>query len=116
MRIYEKLKLTVSEDTLTEPKLIRFSEELEETDVTTLTEAVLRQETFPVGVNAISLGNIAEGKFLAVKPDADCVVTIDGAALTLKGEKLSLMWVKIATSLTLTISGADQEVLVFVAG
>jgi hypothetical protein len=116
MRIYEKLKLTLSEDTLTEPKLIRFSEELEETDVDSLTEAVLRQETFPIGVHAISLGNIAEGKFLAVKPDADCVVTIDGAAITLKAAKLSLMWVKIATSLSLTVSGAEQEIVILVAG
>lgn len=105
----------MSEDTLNEPKLIRFAEELETIDATTLTETLLRQEKFPVGTHSIPLGNIAQGKFLAVKPDANCVVEIDGSPINLLGGKISILWATI-TSLSLTISGTEQEVLVFVAG
>jgi hypothetical protein len=117
MRFYEKTKITISEDTTNEPKLIRLSEDIETTDVTLLKESISRQETFPVGTHAISLGNIALGKFLYLKPKQDMEFSINGSTPVLKarGGKATKMWVEI-TSLSITISTDPQEVLVFCAG
>jgi hypothetical protein len=114
MRIIDKVKLTVSSDTLNEPKLIRLAEEFEDIDTTLLKESVTRQETFPVGTHSIGLGNIALGKFLYIKPAKDLQAIINGESITLRGGKASKMWVSVTT---LSITTAEiQEVLVFCAG
>lgn len=117
MRFYEKTKITISEDTTNEPKLIRLSEDIETTDVLLLKENVLRQETFPVGAHSIPLGNIALGKFLYIKPKADLEFALNGSATLYKvrGGKASKLWVEF-TSLNITISTDPQEVLLYCAG
>jgi hypothetical protein len=117
MRYYEKTKILLSEDTLSEPKLTRFGEEFEDVDLVALKEVVLRQETFPVGTHAISLGNIATAKLLIVKPDeSDITITVNGSATPIKclAGKRSKIWSEI-TSLDITLTVA-QEVLVLLAG
>lgn len=115
MRISEKTKVTISHDTLGEPKSIRFSEDFEDIDFTLLKEVVVRQETFPVGSHVIQLNNIAQGKFLYIKPSKDLQVSINGAsAQTFRGLKASKMWMTV-TALTI-ITTDIQEVLIVCAG
>jgi hypothetical protein len=114
MRISDKVKLVVSSDTLSDPKLIRLSEDFEDIDTTLLKESVTRQETFPIGTHTIALGNIANAKFLYVKPAKDLQAVINGSAITLRGGKASKMWVNF-TALSI-ITTDVQEVLLFCAG
>ena len=116
MRFYEKTQIVLSEDTLSEPKQIRFSENFEDVDITLLKESITRHETFPIGVHAISLGNIALGKFLCLKPDFDVEASINGGALQkFRANKVSKLWVEL-TSLSLTVTTQANEVVVVVAG
>lgn len=113
--------MTISEDTASEPKQIRFSEESEVVDVTNLSECITRQEVFPVGTHAISLGNIALAKLLSIRPKASTVsgsvtMSINGSsALSLRPGKITRMWTDY-TSLSITVAGNPVEVLVVVAG
>lgn len=122
LRFYDKQKITISEDASVEPKLIRCQEESEVTDVTTLSEVVTRQETFPVGTHVISLGNISQGKFLMIKPKASTtagtvVMNLDGSltAHSLRAGKITKMWTNY-TSLSLTVAVASVELLIVMAG
>lgn len=115
MRFYEKVSLKISEDLSTDPKRIKFAEDLEDIDADNLEEIVSRYESFPVGVHAIPLGNITTPKLLIIKPTADLSVTIDGTAYTFKGGKLSKLWVEFST-LSLTVTTAANVVSLVVAG
>ena len=115
MKFTEKSKLVLSSDTNNEPKQIRFSEEFEDIDVTNLKESVTRQETFPVGTHSISMGNIALGRFLLIKPKNNLTASIGGENLNLKGGKISRLWADFA-SLDIVVSTEPQEVLIVVAG
>ena len=116
MRYFEKSQIILSEDTTNIPKKIRFAEEFEDTDVTNLLECLVREESFPIGTHTISLGNIAQGKFLIIKPAADLLVKIDGGSnQTFVAGKFSKMWVKF-TSLEITVSTAAQVVVIGIAG
>ena len=107
----------LSEDTTNDPKLMRFSEEFEDVDVALLKESVSRVENFPVGSIAISLGNIAQGKFLYIKPKSDISITLDaGSPIVIRGGKATKMWAAF-TALSLTIPGtAGIDVSLLVAG
>lgn len=116
MRYYEKSQVLLSEDTLSVPKKVRFSEEFEDADIALLKESVVRQESFPVGTHSISLGNIAQGKWLFIKPTNDLEVKIDaGSNQTFRGGKISKMWVNF-TALEITVSTAAQVVVLGIAG
>ena len=116
MRFYEKCQIVISEDSLQIPKKIRFSDEFEDTDVSLLKESITRQESFPVGTHSISMGNIAQGKFVVIKPTNDLQVKFDsGVNHTFKGGKLSKMWISF-TSLEITVSTAEQVVVLGIAG
>jgi hypothetical protein len=115
MQLKEKTKLTISDDSTSEPKSIRFSEEFEDIDTLLLKESITRQESFPIGTHAISLGNIALGKFLYIKPKKDLQVAINGGpAITFRAGKASRLWIAI-TSLSITTTEV-QEVTLFCAG
>lgn len=116
MRFYEKAKILLSEDTLTEPKLIRFGEDFEDVDLVSIKEVTSRQETFPVGTHAISLGNISLARLLIIKPDEDLEITINGSSTPLKvlGGKRTKIWGEI-TSLSINVT-TQQEVLALLAG
>ena len=112
MQLREKAKLTISEDAVTEPKSIRFQEDFEDIDTTLLKEIVVRQETFPIGTHAISLGNISTGKFLYIKPKKDLQVSINGGAnQTFRGGKASKLWMTV-TSLSIIPTEAQEVILV----
>lgn len=115
MRFYEKTQVKISEDSSTDPKRIKFAEDLEDTDVTSLPEIVVRYESFPVGTSAINLGNIATPKLLIVKPTNDVDVEIDGTAYTFKGGKLSKLWIEFS-SLSLVVTTTANVVSLVVAG
>ena len=116
MRYYEKSQILLSEDTLSTPKQVRFSEEFEDVDLSLLKESVTRSEAFPVGTHAIGLGNIALGKFLCIKPAADLDVSINGAAVQkFRGGKISKLWIEF-TTLSITVSTDPQTVVLVVAG
>lgn len=115
MRLYNKTSLIISEDSSTDPKMIRFSEAFEDTDVTLLPEVTVRQETFPVATHVISLGNIAQGRFLFIKPKAQIVASIGGQTLTLRANKVFTAWVEF-TSLSIIVSGTPAEVVIALAG
>lgn len=116
MRIYEKSQFILSKDATTTPKQVRFSEDFEDIDSTTLMESVTRDETFPVGTNSIALGNIALGKYLLVKPSASVGLKIDGGAtIPLRSGKVSKIWCDF-TSVDLVVTGAAAQVLVVIAG
>ena len=115
MKIQEKTKLTISDDTLSDPKFIRLSEDYEDVDYSLLKELVVRQETFPIGTHAITLGNIALCKFLYIKPKKDLQISINGGSLIkLRALKTTKMWVEV-TSLSIT-TAEIQEVLLACAG
>lgn len=115
MRFYEKSQLKISEDLLTDPKKIKFADDFEDTDAVLLKEIVSRFESFPIGTTAISLGNIATPKLLIIKPKNDVVIVLDGNNYTVRGGKLSKIWISFA-SLSLTISTAANEISLVVAG
>lgn len=116
MRFYEKILIKVSEDANSDPKLIRFAEEAETTDVALLPEAMLRQEAFPIGVAiAIPLGNIAQGRFLYIRSDKAVTFTLNGGSpLALRPNLSCRMWVDF-TSLAITTTVASN-VVIFAAG
>lgn len=116
MKFSETTETLICEDLAVNPKEIRFKEEFEDIELELLVECLVRQETFPIGTYAISLGNIAEGRWLFVKASADLGLSINGgAALTLRGEKTTRLWVNF-TSLSITVSGNATEVLIALAG
>jgi hypothetical protein len=95
---------------------MRFSEDFEDTDTALIKECLVRQESFPIGTHSISLGNIAQGKWLLVKPVNDLQIKLDtGSNQTLRGGKISKMWVNF-TALEITVSTAAQVVVLVVAG
>jgi hypothetical protein len=116
MRLREQAQITLSEDTLTDPKQIRFGEIIDDIDTSLITECVTRVEKFPIGTTAISMGNIAAGKFLYIKPTSDLDIVINTSqTLTLRGGKATKMWVNF-TALSLIVSTAAQNVTLVLAG
>jgi hypothetical protein len=117
MRYSEKTKITISKDLVNDPKVIKFSEDFSDIDVASLAEIVTRDESFPVGTVSIPMGNIASGKFLYIRPEADITFTLNGGSpLVAKGGKATKMWTTV-TSLTLTIPAAvPVSVALVIAG
>ena len=120
LRFKEATEIIISEDTTTNPKFIRLKEAYEDIDLTNLAEVVSRQETFPIGTHAINLNNIAEGRFIYVKPitktGGQVQLEINGSnALTLRNGKATKLWT-IFASINLIVSGQSNEVLVVLAG
>lgn len=116
MRYYEKSQVTISEDTTSQPKQIRFSEAFDDVDVELLKDVVVRQETFPVGSHSISLGNIAEGRFFLVKPKSQIQFQLNGAnAFTLRANKVMKGWLTFA-QVDIIVSTEPAEVLIVLAG
>lgn len=116
MRIYEKISLKISEDASSDPKNIRFAEEVEDTNTELLPEVVVRQEIFPVGSHNIPLGNIAEGRYLFIKPTAQITFKLNnGTDLTLRAGKVFRAWINF-TQLDITVSSNPAQVVLFAAG
>jgi hypothetical protein len=112
MRIKETTKIVLSEDTISDPKKIRYSEDFEDIDTTLLTESITKNDTLSTGTHVISMGNIAAGKFLCIKPDADLGISINGGAtITIRADKVTKMWATI-TSLSLIATEATDVSLV----
>ncbi len=115
MRIQDKSTFLISEDNVSDPQNILFKEVLDVVDTTSVTEVRNASETFPVGVNVISLGNIAAGKLIYVKPTAACVMTIGGETISLRAGKVSKIWADF-TTLTITVSTASNKIALVIAG
>ena len=117
MRIREKIEITLSKDTLNEPKEIRFSCDNTLIDVVSLKEYVSRCEVFPIGSSPIALNNIALGKYLLIIPSVDLGVSINGNPdITFAADKLSRIWADIVT-LVITVPGSTAaQVQVLIAG
>jgi hypothetical protein len=114
MRLYDKDQ--ISEDTLSEPKQVRFSEAFEDIELTLIKESITRTEKFPVGTNSISMGNVAQGKFLYIKPAANVSVSMDGGPLMVfRANKATRMWVDF-TSLDITVATDPAFVTILLAG
>lgn len=96
-RYYEKTTITISEDTSSQPKQIRFADESEDTDILSLTKVRDLVDTYPVGSNALSLGQITTGKFVWIKPSADVTLVIEGQNLKCKAGKASKLWTEFTT-------------------
>ena len=73
MRLYDRTLVILSEDTLSTPRKIRLSEDIEDIDNALLTQSETLETTLPVGENSISMGTIALGKWLYIKPEANDV-------------------------------------------
>lgn len=115
MRLLEKSTLVVSEDTSSDPKNIRFSEVVDMTDDTLLPESLVRQETYPVGTHVISLGNIAEARYLFIKPSANITIEVNGSPISLRANKTFRGWITF-TSLSLIVAGQPAQIVLFVGG
>lgn len=115
MRIQEKGIIILSDDSSSDPKQIRFRSEQDAIDTALLIESKTLQESFPVGTTSISLGNISQGRFLYVKPEAACVATIDGQTLSLRAGKASSIWADF-TTLSITVTGTPNKIVLVVAG
>ena len=119
LRFKEETNIIISEDQTSNPKKIRFKEEFDDVDLENLKEVSSRQESFPIGSHDIQLNNIAEGRFIYVKPigsTGTVQLEINGSnALTIKNGKATKLWT-IFNQVRLIISGAANEVLIVVAG
>jgi hypothetical protein len=116
MRLLERTTILLSEDLGPEPKKIRFKEQFENSELELIKEVKVLQEVFPIGTHSISLGNIAQGRFLLIKPKSNVQISINGgAALTLREDKVTKMWLNF-TQLSLTVTGSASEVIIVVAG
>ena len=115
MRLQEKNFVLLSEDVNTDPKQIRFKSDTDAIDVALLKNSKTIQETLPVGVQAISLSNIVQGRYLYVKPKNACVISIDGQTMSLLAGKASSIWATF-TSLSITISGEPNDIVLVIAG
>ena len=116
MRIYEKISLKISEDASSDPKNIRFAEEVEDTNVELLPKLVERSDTFPVGSHSINMGTIAQGRYVFINPAASIGVAFNGGApITLRAAKAFRAWVDF-TSIDITVSGSPSVVVLLAAG
>ena len=115
MRLQEKILTLLSEDVSNDPKQVRFKSDSDSVDITTLLKSKTIQEVLPIGVQTISLGSIAQGRYLYVKPKNACVVSIDGQNLSLRAGKTSSVWADF-TSLTVTVSGEPNDIVLVIAG
>ena len=115
MRYYRKREIILSEDTLTEPKEIRFQQEDDEIDLETLIDGGGNTKTYPTGTHSIDLSEITLGKWLYIKADKEITISIDaGPALTLIAGKPSEMWLEFASLSIVTTE--DTRITIAIAG
>ena len=116
MRLSDQAIIKLSRDAITDPKLIRFSDEATDIDVTLLIESITKDETYPIGTTAINMGNIVTGRWLWIRPSANIGLIINGgAALNLRANKTSRMWLDF-TAVSLVVTGAPAQISVVIAG
>lgn len=116
MRYFRNLQIKLSEDTLTEPKQVRFSEDISnEVDLVNLVDGGGDTKTYPIGTHDIDLSNISEGRWFFIKSSQEITISIDaGPSMTLIPNKASEMWMKF-TSLSLTTT-VESRITVATAG
>lgn len=107
-RYQEKTQIIISEDVSNQPKQIRFSDESEDVDVTSLTKFRDLVDNYPVGSNALSLGQITQGKFIWIRPAADVTLVVDSQNIKLKAGKASKLWTEF-TTLAIDVPNTTQN-------
>lgn len=116
MRLQEKATIILSDDASNDPKQIRFRQEFDDIDSLLLKESITRQEKFPIGSAVINMGNIAQGRFLVIKPAKALQLKLNGSLtlLTVRANKFTKMWIDF-TSVEITTT-EEQDVLIVIAG
>ena len=111
MRISTSLVMTLSNDVSTTPKSVRFSELLSDIDITSLTESVTRDESWPIGTSVINMSSIAAGKFIYFKADQASTLIINGVSVNILANKPNILWCSF-TSVSLTFAAITKATLV----
>ena len=115
MRFYQKNEITLSEDTSTDPKKIRFKTTDEVTETTALVDGGGDSKTYPIGTHAVDLGNITTGKWFYIYSDKAIKLNINGLGqLDIPADKASQMWADF-TSLEIETT-EESRISVAVAG
>jgi len=109
MRYARDSKVVLSEDNTSDPKFINFQAKEEVSDLTSLLDSANRTKSYPIGTHVIDMGQIAEGRWLYIKPtDKDVSISLDGGAQMLfRSGKASEMWVTF-TSLSMILTEATR--------
>ena len=115
MRFYEKTKMVLSEDVSNDPKLIKFSDEFEDIELTLLTKVVEGVRNFATGTTSVMVVTVP--KLLWMRPDADIGIKLDGGAtIPIRGAKSLKLWATF-TTLDIVVAGATPiEVAFLTAG
>lgn len=117
MRYYKTYTLRISEDEVTNPKLIRFEEKEQEIEDKTVGETTaliqdlkVRREKFPSGDYSISLENLTTARYLYIKADIAITIDFNGDSLpkTLVAGMPSEFWM-VFTQLDITTT-EDTEI------
>jgi len=117
MQLVDTVQFTLSRDTGSSPQDILSKKYEVSTDATLLTESVTFDQPFPVATTALSMGTIAQGRFIYVKPTSDISIIFNGGAepIVFRAGKVSKMWINF-TAASVVVSGAPVQVNIVIAG
>lgn len=117
MQLKDKIEFTLSNDTGSSPQDIRAKKFEETTDTTLLTETAMFDQPFPVATTALSMGTIAQGRWIYVKAASDVSLLFNGGVepIVFRGGKASRMWINF-TAVSIVVTGAPIQTNILIAG
>lgn len=110
MRYHKELLLRISEDVITNPKLIRFKEELTFDDDALIVDLDPHIETFSTGIFTIDISSFATVNWFYVKADAvDISIKFNGnsTGITFTKDKASELW-GVLTAIEITTTATTR--------
>lgn len=117
MQLKDKIDHRLSVDTGSSPQDLLLKKYEELTDTTLLLEAVQVDQPFPVATTVVSMGTIAQGKWIYVKPTADCSLIFNGGLeqRQFRAGKASRLWMNF-TAVSVVVTGAINQIHIVIAG
>ncbi len=115
MRVLEEIKVLISEDNVSAPTEIKYQTDTSVADTASITECVDSSSTFPIGTTVVSLGNIAAGKLIIVKPTTACQIDIGGEVISLRAAKRSIIWADF-TAVSIIQAGVTNQISILIGG
>lgn len=117
MQLVDTIQFTLSRDTGSSPQDILSKKYEASTDSTNLVESVTFDQPFPVATTVLSMGTIAQGRFMYIKPAADVSILFNGGVepIVFRGGKASKMWINF-TSASIVVTGAAVQTNIVIAG
>jgi hypothetical protein len=117
LQVIDNKNFIASVDAGTNPQQLLLKDVTPSTDVVSFTQSQSYNQSFPVAVNTINMGQIATAKALYIKPAANVVLIFNGSAdpLTFLAGKASILYMNF-TSVTMTVAGAPAIVEILILG